>query len=180
MRIEDTIQKYIDSENLIYIERKDFEEWAIECIPQKIVGECVVVRNTTDFVNNGYRVVLTCDISDIMVDETTVFREKIYRKAEKNKFELPCFDGCKTLEDILAVLGKEEILISVDAEKDEDCIYLTGKVVSAKDGILTIRCYDELARWERANTVLEIECINAITFYDRCSLVMQRYLKEAK
>jgi hypothetical protein len=178
MTIENTIKKYIDSENLVYIERKDFEEWAVECMPKAVAGDCVIVSNTVDFKHNGYRVFLICDISDFIIDETTVFREKIYKKVPQNENEMPDFSSCKTLADIFEVLKNNDILVSVDAEKDDDCIYLTGKIISTENGVLTLRCYDDLARWETRNTRLDMDYINSITFYDRNSLVMKKYLRE--
>lgn len=178
MTIENTLKKYIDGENLIFVERKSLEDWAMECIPLQIAGDCLVVRNTEDFKYNGYKVILIYDISDIAVDETILFHEKVYSQIECHDEKTPDFTACKNLEDVFNKLKSEDIIVSVDAERDEDCIFLTGKVISACDGVLKMRCYDELARWSDDVMQLDIDDINTVTFFDRCSLVMKKYLEE--
>lgn len=176
MKIENTLQQYIDKKSLIFVERKNLEDWNMECIPLKICGSWIAAVNTEGFKNNGYKLICFDDISDIVCDEVAELHGRIYGSLPQNNMSLPNFDSCQGIEDMLALLQKNHILVSIDSEEEGDCLYFTGKILSVKKGILTLLCYDELAQWYDDITELNIDSINTVTFFDRYSLIMSEYL----
>ncbi len=156
--------------------RDDVEDFSLFGFPVMFNEDIVVLNYVYDFALDGYKVIRTKDITAYdHASDACKFRNNIYLNENICPKMPKGIKEFESLKDLLSQLSQLDIVCSVECEWGEDT-FAIGKICEVKEDCIEMICFDPLCKLDEEPTRICIDDITTVSFGNRYSDVMGKYV----
>ena len=144
-------------------------------------SELVLIKDVSGFSTDGYQVLRIGDISRIERAGTEKVYEKILRsEGIVKEIAAPFEIDLSNWKSAIGSIKAQSRNMAIEDENPDDDLFLVGRVTRLLPKTVSIRHFDPLACWERADRVIPYTRITAVTFDDRYITMYSKYVHDPK
>lgn len=174
-KTRETIQYHIDQNMLLRVERKTIPDGKLEGFPLLLSNDFLMLRLVTDFHDEGYSIIRTCDISDAYSMESIAFYETICKKEDSTICKnTSLIQKIETLEEILMSLKDYDGFVELECERQED-MYFLGRIERLESDRVVFRFFDLEGGWDDDLDDIPLENITKISFGSHYAKTLYKY-----
>jgi len=178
LEVKEMLLKGIESHNQVHIKRCKIDRNSIHCYPLIMGEKLLLVQYLDDFQVDGYKIIRIKDITDTCSDECERFFEFIFEEEgilnEIGKQSISNLDSWETVFKELMTLGKN---IIVECEDIEGKDFYVGKINEVNKISLLLSYFDAIGEWEQEPVNIAFKEITSVSFDDRYSTIISKYVK---
>lgn len=143
----------------------------------RIIGfneKFILASNYYDFRFDGFIIIMTDDLINLICDETTRFFDKIL--AAENimpPITSICMNDLDSFEKIFEKLKSEYLYVMIESES----FYYFGKIENINNCSVEILCYDSEGNFDKTATSVNFKDISAISFGCKYVEITSKYVK---
>ena len=170
----------IKNNEIVEIFRENIDEFSLLANVVDASSSLVQFESISDFTVNGERIIRINDITNISTcdkNESLGFistisdKENIFRKNPQTKLNL------KSFKDVFQDFVNLKIAVTVECNFEDAIDYYVGWIKSVSQNIATMQCFDGSGNMFVDEVKVNIDYVSAITFGDRYTSVMAKYVK---
>ena len=169
------IDNCINSMSQCTIERRNFDDYNMYCIPIKRSKNLLMVHYIYDFSFDGFKIVRLKDITSVNHSDIENFHEMIYKK-EKIFPPYPPKLCLLSYEDVFNFFINKNI--EVECEDLSVNTFDIGKVMRVSESYLELHRFDSLGVWDEKNKIVSFSDISCVTWGNRYLNILSKYVCE--
>lgn len=177
----ETIIYHIDNKMLIKIERESLTgEGQIVGFPIQLTNKFLLMTVISDFYDEGFAILRTCDITDAYSKVNDEYYERIcICEGLQDKISMSPIKDIADIKQILLDLQKYEGFVEIQWEEDDQEIsFDMGKIKDVLDDSVVFQVVDLDGEWDDELDIIPFSNITLITFEDNYSKTFFNYMKK--
>lgn len=139
-------------------------------------GELAVLSFVYDFMPDGYKIIRTRDVTDVMCTDAEQFFEAIVLKENEGFTPVPAEYAIDNMAVLCKDLMERGAYVTVELEGFEENFLYIGKIVEVTQKALSLRIFDALGVWEKEAVCVPLEDVTCISVGNRYVNILSRYL----
>lgn len=144
----------------------------------ELSGELAVLSFVYDFILDGYKIIRTCDVTDVMYTESERFFEEIVLKENGEAKPQPTGFAIETMYMLCKDLMRRGVYVTVECEGFEENVLYIGKIEKVTEKELSLRIFDAMGIWEKEPVCVPLEDVTCISVGNHYVNVLSKYLSE--
>ncbi len=143
--------------------------------PVALSENLVLVANVYNFDIDGYKVLRTQDITEVLSGEEEDFTEMILRREKILDEFVPESIDLSGLKAVFKSLEGKNLI--VQCESAEEIYFYEGKVTAINKGEVVMKTFDSLGIWDDEELHIPLNKITSVSFGGRYISLMSKYIK---
>ena len=169
------LEKWIN--HYVSLERELISENSTDGFPIALSTQIVQLISIWDFHIDGYKFFPVTDISEVKRGKTErLFQEIMEKEGYFQDSSSLVQEDLTSWGTVFSYFQKKQYIIIVENEKNGD--FYIGKVHSSDDHGCVMSCFDVLGVWDEETSEIKYDDITCLTFGDRYSEMMTKYVIE--
>ena len=162
----------------LQIVRENIDENPIDCIPLICMNELLLIQYLYDFSFDGYKIIRMDDITSVRYSDIEEFGEFILKEEGlMKKVKKPDIKNISNWEAFLKEYKELNKTIIIECEALTEQNFCIGKIVDVNNDSIELLCFDSVGEWEQYTRKIIFEDITSVSFNDRYSLTISKYVK---
>lgn len=170
----DSLKKITHIRKLYNIERKKVEDEKILGYVLMLSEKLILLNYAYDFELDGYKIIRIKDVTDI---KNMAFLEAVYEKENLLPSMPTQISDVSNMRSVLQQLKERGTITILECELSEYNTFLIGKIESIEKNTVRIKDFDGECVLDQESTEVAIKDITMISFGDRYSTVMGKYVR---
>lgn len=144
--------------------------------PLAVSENLVLTANVYNFNIDGYKIMRTQDITEVICGEEEEFTEMILRREKICDDFTPEIIDISGLKSVFKALADKCII--VQCESFEESYFYEGKVCEVGKGEIVMKTFDTTGVWDDEMSHIPLSKITSVSYGGRYITMMEKYLRD--